>query len=139
MDDLPTAPAPREGSFGGDYLSSMPDRADRDAAFARGGGAGGYGSRDMGPPRDDVPLPTRPPFTAFVGNLNFDATEGDLEDYFGGLNVTSVRLVNGFDGRPKGFGYVEFSALDDLKGALERHGGQCAGRTVKVSVAEPRE
>ncbi|KDN41319.1 hypothetical protein K437DRAFT_295626 [Tilletiaria anomala UBC 951] len=134
MDDLPTAPAPRESSYargGGDYLSSMPDRKDRDAAFAAGSGA--YG----GPPRDDVPLPTRPPFTAFIGNLNFDVTEGDVLDFFAPLTVTSTRLVSGPDGRPKGFGYVEFDSVDTLKGALERHGGSFGGRTVRISVAEP--
>lgn len=47
--------------------------------------------------------------------------------------------MRGPDEKPKGFGYVEFETLDGLKGALEKTGGQLAGRTVRVSVAEPRE
>jgi hypothetical protein len=35
------------------------------------------------PPRDDLPLPTQPPYTAFVGNLAFNLTERDLEAFFG--------------------------------------------------------
>lgn len=34
------------------------------------------------PPRDDVPLPTRPPYTAFVGNLAFDAKDDDIRQLF---------------------------------------------------------
>lgn len=40
-----------------------------------------------GPPREDLPLPTQPPYTAFVGNLAFDLTEAELEDFFGSCKV----------------------------------------------------
>lgn len=36
-----------------------------------------------GPMREDLPLPTEPPFTAFVGNLAFDINEQELEEFFG--------------------------------------------------------
>lgn len=39
------------------------------------------------PPRDDVPLPTQPPYTAFIGNLAFDLTESELLHFFSGLKV----------------------------------------------------
>lgn len=29
-----------------------------------------------------MPLPTRPPYTAFIGNLAFDLTEGELGSFF---------------------------------------------------------
>jgi len=38
--------------------------------------------------RDDVPLPTQPPYTAFIGNLAFDLTEMELEDFFSPLKVS---------------------------------------------------
>ena len=41
----------------------------------------------MGPPREDLPLPTQPPYTAFVGNLAFDLTESELEDFFSSSKV----------------------------------------------------
>ncbi|KAI0833730.1 hypothetical protein BC628DRAFT_1414466 [Trametes gibbosa] len=121
MDSLPTAPAARtdeERARGGrrdDFLSSRPDR---------------------GPPREDLPLPTEPPFTAFVGNLTFDITEGELEEFFGG-STKSVKIIKDRDDKPKGFGYVEFNDLEGLKEALAKSNSSLAGRSVRVSVAEP--
>lgn len=138
LDDLPTGPLPKEDRGPprrtADWLSSMPDRADRDRLS-------GPGPVDPAryPPREELPLPTQPPFTAFVGNLSFEATELDVQDFFAPLSTTSVRLVNGHDGRPKGFGYVEFATLDDLKEGLARSTSQMNGRNVRVSVAEARD
>lgn len=42
-------------------------------------------------------------------------------------------------GKPKGFGYVEFPSQDKLKDALARSMTQMGGRTLRISVAEPRE
>ncbi|PWY97950.1 hypothetical protein BCV70DRAFT_202435 [Testicularia cyperi] len=131
MDDLPMAPVPRESSYrrGGDFLSSVPDRVDRDRAFER--------PERSYPPREELPLPDKPPFTAFVGNLSFDVVDADVEDFFAPAKVVSVRIVTGHDGKPKGFGYVEFQTQDDLKTALDRSGTPLVNRTVRVSVAEP--
>lgn len=43
------------------------------------------------------------------------------------------------DRKPKGFGYVEFGTLDGLKNALALSGSNLAGRSVRISVAEPRK
>ncbi|KAF5345668.1 hypothetical protein D9756_011574 [Leucocoprinus leucothites] len=120
MDALPSAPAPKEGpdvhpSRRDDFLSSRLDRA--------------------GPIREDVPLPTQPPYTAFVGNLAFDLVESDLENFF--QSVKSVKIIKDREDKPKGFGYVEFDDLDGLKAALTNSGQVLAGRTIRVSVAEP--
>lgn len=53
------------------------------------------------------------------------------------MQLNSIKLISDMDGKPKGFGYVEFASLDDLKEGLSRSGGQLAARTVRVSVAEP--
>ncbi|GAK67456.1 translation initiation factor 4b [Moesziomyces antarcticus] len=131
MDDLPIASAPRDNSYrrGGDYLASMPDRVDRDRGFER--------PERSYPPRDELPLPDKPPFTAFVGNLSFDVVDADVENFFAPSQLVSVRIVTGHDGKPKGFGYVEFQSQDDLRAALDRSGSQLAARTVRISVAEP--
>ncbi|KAJ1021514.1 hypothetical protein NDA13_005554 [Ustilago tritici] len=131
MDDLPISSAPRESSYrhGGDFLSGVPDRVDRDRGFER--------SDRSYPPREELPLPDKPPFTAFVGNLSFDVMEADVQEFFVPAKIVSVRIVTGPDGKPKGFGYVEFQTQDDLKTALDRSGGQLASRTVRISVAEP--
>ncbi|KZP27393.1 RNA-binding domain-containing protein, partial [Athelia psychrophila] len=130
MDSLPSAPAVRTdeerargndryGRGGDDFLSSRPDRV-------------------SGPPREDLPLPTQPPYTAFVGNLAFDLTEIDLEEFFAGQKTKSIKIIKDRDEKPKGFGYVEFEQLEGLKEALAKSGTNLSSRTVRVSVAEPR-
>lgn len=47
--------------------------------------------RVSGPPREDLPLPTQAPYTAFVGNLAFDLTEIDLEEFFAGQKVRFIK------------------------------------------------
>ena len=90
--------------------------------------------------RESLPLPSKPPYTVHLGNMSFDATEGDIQDYFTGCSVTSVRIVEDkLDRKPKGFGYVEFATLDGLKKALDFNGQQFQGRNLRVTVAEPRE
>lgn len=90
--------------------------------------------------REQLPLPSKPPYTAHLGNMSFDATEGDITDFFAGCSVTHVRIVEDkMDRKPKGFGYVEFATLDGLKKALDSNGVQFQGRSIRVSVAEPRK
>lgn len=89
--------------------------------------------------RPELPLPTSPPFTAHIGNLSFDAASEDIEQLFGDCSVTSVRVVEDkLTGAPKGFGYVEFATQEGLKTALTYHGANLAGRSIRVSIAEPR-
>lgn len=136
MDDLPIAPAMKDPNAlkRGDpgYFDSIPDRGSRGGP---GGGMGGFDSSR--PPREELPLPSRPPYTVFVGNLDFATTEEDMRDFFEGLEMVSAKLIRDMDQKPKGFGYVEFKTLDGLKDALGRSGGQMLGRTIRTSVAEP--
>lgn len=89
--------------------------------------------------REQLPLPTKPPYTVHLGNMSFDATEGDIQDFFAGCSVTNVRIVEDkHERKPKGFGYAEFATLDGLKKALEFNNTQFQGRNIRVSVAEPR-
>ncbi|KIY68816.1 RNA-binding domain-containing protein [Cylindrobasidium torrendii FP15055 ss-10] len=130
MDNLPSAPAARaEGDTGGmgdrpgrrdDFMSSRPDRQ-------------GF------PPREDLPLPTGPPYTAFIGNLAFDLGESELDEFFSACNTKSTKIIKDRDEKPKGFGYVEFADLDGLKAGLALSGTSFAGRTIRVSVAEPQK
>ncbi|WWD22535.1 hypothetical protein CI109_107028 [Kwoniella shandongensis] len=129
--DLPSAPAPREntGPKRGEpgYLDSMPDRSARQGAFPGAPSA-----------REEVPLPTAPPYTAYIGNLSFDDdVEEQVREFFGDLTPVSVRIIKDPTGKPKGYGYVEFPSLDGLKESLTRSMAQLQGRTIRVNVAEP--
>ncbi|KAF3162160.1 hypothetical protein TWF106_006668 [Orbilia oligospora] len=108
--------------------------------FGNSGRAGSFGGpgADGYSRRPELPLPTKPPFTAHVGNLSFDATEDDISDYFAQCDISNVRLVRDRIGdRPKGFGYVEFHTLDGLKKALDLNNGIIRQRNVRISVADP--
>ncbi|WEW61243.1 Eukaryotic translation initiation factor 4B [Emydomyces testavorans] len=97
-----------------------------------------HGDRERGYAREELPLPTQPPYTAHIGNLSFDATQADISDLFAPCEVTNVRIVEDKLTRaPKGFGYVEFATLDGLKKALSYQGTSLQGRNIRVSVAEP--
>jgi len=72
--------------------------------------------------------------------MSFDATKGDVEDFFTGCEVESVRIVEDkLDMKPKGFGYAEFKTLEGLQKALDLSGSPFQGRNIRISVAEPRE
>lgn len=90
--------------------------------------------------RPELPLPNQPPYTAHIGNMAFDTTQADVNDFFNDCAVTNVRIVEDkLDHKPKGFGYVEFATREGLAKALTLGGSSLGGRNIRVSVAEPRK
>ena len=74
-----------------------------------------------------------------MGNLAFDLTENELEQFFSGIKVSeriflyddslheglqvkSVKIIKSKDEKPKGFGYIEFEDVVGLKDALLKTG-----------------
>lgn len=108
--------------------SAYDDRDNRD--FGGGGRRGGR-----------KPLPTEPPFTAYVGNLPTGVVQGDVNRIFEGMNVKNIRLVMDKEtDRFKGFCYVEFDTLADLEAAINLNGEiEVEGNIVKVDVAEGKK
>jgi RNA recognition motif-containing protein len=95
-------------------------------------------SRENRGPRQHVPIPNAPPYTAYIGNLPFNVTEDALAEYFHGLDVKEIRLVKLPDGRSKGFAFVEFQSVDDLTQCLTANGSDFQGRNMTVEVQPPR-
>jgi translation initiation factor 4B len=92
--------------------------------------------------RENLPqtLPDRPPFTAHLGNLSYEATSEGVTEFFEGCQVVSVRLIEDREmQRPKGFGYVEFGDVEGLKKALTLDGESFNGRMIKIKIADPRK
>lgn len=141
-DEMETQPMPSAPSgFGGERraFSSAGGFGDRGGDRDRGFGSmrGGFEERPR-MFREQLPLPTKPPYTAHLGNLSYDVTDGDLHNFLAECEVTSVRIVEDkLDKRPKGFGYVEFGTLEGLKKALTLSETPFQGRNIKISVAEP--
>ncbi|WAQ87938.1 hypothetical protein PtA15_9A62 [Puccinia triticina] len=141
MDELPTAPAPRDpnepqnSGLGGSHLSRGDGNryGDRDQ-YRRGGDRDGMER----PNRVEVPIPDKPPYNAFVGNLSWEIGTTELEEFFGPSHITSIRLItDSATGKPKGYGYIEFDDRDALVAATDKSGRELGGRPVRVSVAEP--
>lgn len=73
--------------------------------------------------RQRKPLPTEPPFIAFVGNLPQGLVQGDVTKIFEGFCIKNVRLVKDRETDEfKGFCYVEYETLSDLERALDLDG-----------------
>ncbi|KAJ5428443.1 Nucleotide-binding alpha-beta plait [Penicillium cf. griseofulvum] len=79
--------------------------------------------------------------TLFVGNLPFSATEDALHEAFGAHgSVLGIRLPTEQEtGRPKGFGYVQFSSIDEAKTAhAALNGHELEGRAIRLDFSTPR-
>jgi len=77
----------------------------------------------------------------YVGNLSFDASEGELKTLFEAYGpVDSAKIiVDQFTGRSRGFGFVEMRNREEgLKAIQELDSKNMAGRTLKVNEARPR-
>ncbi|MBL7747019.1 MAG: RNA-binding protein [Chitinophagaceae bacterium] len=78
----------------------------------------------------------------YVSNLSFAVVDEDLKSYFAEYGeVTSAKVImDKYTNRSKGFGFVEMS--DDAaaqKAIAELDGATVDGRSIKVSVARPKE
>ncbi|CAG5044428.1 unnamed protein product [Parnassius apollo] len=99
--------------------------------------------RDFGGGRRTIggrPLPTEPPYKAYVGNLPSGIIQGDINRIFPDLSIKNVRLVMDKEtDKFKGFCYVEFEHLEDLIKAIEMNNIlNVDGNFVKIDVAEEK-
>jgi len=114
--------AERQDSVNGD--STQPKRAARSTSFRK-------------PEIVEVSSPR-----IYVGNLSFDATEGDLFELFNGVgSVQNVEIVsNKHTQKSKGFAFVQMQSIEEAKRAVaELHDKDYMGRKLVVSGAKAVE
>ena len=78
----------------------------------------------------------------FVGNINHEASENDLQDHFAAAGtVTSVNIIQDkLTGRSRGFGFVEMATAEEAQKAISLlHQKDFQGRPLTVNEARPRE
>lgn len=77
----------------------------------------------------------------YVGNLSYEATDGDLEAAFAAYGqVSSAQVVTDREtGRSRGFGFVEMPNSNEATAAITgMNGKDLKGRAVNVNEARPR-
>ena len=78
----------------------------------------------------------------YIGNLPYQATETDLQDWFGnaGVAVDSIQIIRDrFSGESRGFGFVEIDDETAASHAVEACNGQdMMGRSLVVNEARPK-
>ena len=78
----------------------------------------------------------------YVGNLSYSTTESQLRDLFSahGEVASATIVMDRETGRPRGFGFVEFSNDEQAKAAINAlNGKNIDGRDLTVNEARPRE
>ena len=78
----------------------------------------------------------------FVSGLSFNAMDEDLKELFAAYgNVSSAKVImDKATNRSKGFGFVEMPDTSEAEKAIkELDGCLVDGRSIKVSIARPRE
>ena len=75
----------------------------------------------------------------FVGNINFDVKDIELEELFKTVGtVIYAEIVRFFDKKSKGFGIVEMGTAEEAQKAIkEINGSDFQGRKIIVSEARP--
>jgi RNA recognition motif-containing protein len=77
----------------------------------------------------------------YVGNLDYKVNESDLESLFSEYGtVSSVKIISDkYNGRSKGFGFVEMENDDEAKKAVSGlNGSSLKSRDITVNEAKPR-
>ncbi len=80
-------------------------------------------------------------FNIYVGNLSFDASEGELRTLFGAYGaVDTVKIISDqFTGRSRGFGFVEMQDREEgLRAVKELDSKELGGRALKINEAKPK-
>lgn len=78
----------------------------------------------------------------FVGNLDYNTTENELQDHFAQAgSVTMVNIMQDREtGRSRGFGFVEMASQAEADKVVEMfHQKEYNGRMLTVNEARPRE
>lgn len=104
-------------------------------------------SADVGPNREKRAqafgdIRGAPSKVLFVGNLSWNTVEDTLWEIFSEYGeVSSVRVPTDREtGKPKGYGYVEFSVVDSAQKAIEAmNGEELDGRPIRLDFSQPRD
>ena len=97
----------------------------------------GESSQDDGQPKHGISYRgdgTKDLQTVFVSNLDFKINENQLREAFEKFGkVDDVRLVRNYKGLSKGYAYIEYSSIQEMREALKHDRMPLEGRPVFIS------
>jgi len=134
-------PAPPVRFEGGEERQRRSDRPDRGGRNERSDRT----DRGPRPPREPRPAPVPSEVInerLYVGNLSYDATEGDLFELFNGVGKVQNAevVVNNRTQRSKGFAFITMASIDEAKRAVaELNNKDFMGRPLQISGAKPSQ
>ncbi len=134
-------PAPPVRFEGGEERQRRSDRPDRGGRNERSDRP----DRGPRPPREPRPAPVPSEVInerLYVGNLSYDATEGDLFELFNGVGKVQNAevVVNNRTQRSKGFAFITMASIDEAKRAVaELNNKDFMGRPLQISGAKPSQ
>lgn len=120
------------------------DRGERGERRERDGNRPDRGERPAREPREPRPALPAAEVTSgrlYVGNLSYDASEGDLFELFNGVGKVQNAevVVNSRTQRSKGFAFVTMAGIEEAKRAVaELNGKDFMGRSLQISGAKPQ-
>ncbi|KAL5010960.1 hypothetical protein ScPMuIL_013265 [Solemya velum] len=132
-----------------DWAAEMDKEESDDFADLDFGGGGGKNKFDRtklptapkaarGADIDPGRIPSDPPYTAFIGNLPYEADEEGIKHFFRDQKVDNVRLPME-NGRLRGFGYVEFEDRQSLIDGIAMNDLMMSGRKIRVDLADQHQ
>ncbi|QSL65721.1 hypothetical protein MERGE_003035 [Pneumocystis wakefieldiae] len=79
--------------------------------------------------------------TLFIGNLSFKANEEAVRTAFSKIGgIVEIRLpTNHKTGQSKGFGYIQFSSIEDAEKAIEMNGCFISGRPIRLDFSTKKD
>jgi len=111
----------------------------RPARRGRGRRFGGRGRFGAGRPKSDVPR-IASKTTLFVANLHYQIDNNGLAEIFREHNPIKAYVVQTYNGRSRGFGFVEFANETDQQNALKNIDKKVVqDRPLSVKVSQVRE
>jgi len=119
------SPSNYQDREGGDYQSNYRGRGGR-RGYNRGGRGGNRGGRggfrrpsyNNNAPRTPNPNRIESPTSLFVANLPYSFTDDDLKALL--PNATRATVAKNYQGKSKGFGFIEFANVEDQQAAFNQ-------------------
>lgn len=79
-------------------------------------------------------------YSAYLGNVSWDATEQDIKDFFSRSKIASIRLaMNQVTGKFRGFAHVDFEDDESLEEAVKMNQMEFHGRPMKIAYAVDKD